>query len=209
MTAVRYTPINYAKFQRVTHDEMNYIQTQYRKAERLRIVDTLPTTASSTAGDVVFLSTDKNFYGFDGTSWGSIGDVELPIADNLTLLKNSANAAKAARFDLSLLSTGSAKVYYLPDGGGILATMSDVPVVTGDTEGAVLYLGTSVIDIQSNSDVLIARDDSDPYIEINKSVAHTGDIIKYNTSINNPKFVVENDGRTIVKKLTVFSGRDG
>jgi len=207
MTDNEYTPISYNRFQRVTHEEMNYIQTQYTKAEKLRTVDTLPTTA--TAGEVVYLNTDNKFYGYDGSNWGSIGDVELPLSDSDTLLVNAANAAKAARFDLSQITTGGVKVYYLPDGGGILALNSDVPVITGSVEGAVLYFGTTATDIQSNSDVLIARETDDTYIEINKSTGHTGDIIKYNESSSNPKFRVETDGKTSVKRLCVFSGADG
>jgi hypothetical protein len=204
---VEYNEIVYTKFRRVTSAEMNYIQTQHRRVSQFRTLNTLPSTAES--GEVVYITTDNKFYGYDGSDWGSIGDVELPLLDNQTLLRNSVDGAKAARFDLSRLSEGTTKVYYLPDGGGILALMEDVPVITGDTEGAVLYFGTSTTDIQSNSEVLIGREDSDPYIEINNSGSHTGDVIKYNESINNPRFKVENSGRTIVKKLTIFNGGDG
>jgi hypothetical protein len=207
MTENKYTPINYVKFQRVTSAEVNYIQTQHTKTTRFRTLLTLPTIAQP--GEVVFLLSDNKFYGYDGSNWGSIGDVELPLSDNDTLLRNAVNITKSARFDLSLLSSGATKIYYLPDGGGILALSSNVPIVTGDTEGAVLYFGTSVTDIQSNSDVLIGRENTDPYIEINKSVGHTGDVIKYNESLNNPRFKVQNDGRTVVKKLTIFNGGDG
>jgi hypothetical protein len=202
-----YEPITFVKFQRMTSAEANYIQTQYRKVSQIRTLSVLPVTAE--AGEVVYLTTDNKFYGYDGSEWGSIGDVELPLLDNETLLRNVSNAAKSARFDLSQLSVGTVKVYYLPDGGGILALSSSVPLITGDTEGAVLYFGTSVTDIQSNSDVLIGRENTDPYIEINKSVGHTGDVIKYNESLNNPRFKVQNDGRTVVKKLTIFNGGDG
>jgi hypothetical protein len=202
-----YTPIQYVKFQRMTSAQANYIQTQYKKVAQIRTLAALPGTAE--AGEVVYLTADNKFYGYDGSEWGSIGDVELPLLDNQTLLRNAADAAKSARFDLTLLSEGTAKVYYLPDGGGILAVMSEVPIVTGDTEGAVLYFGTSVTDIQSNSNVLIGRESGDSYIEINKEVGNTGDVIKYNESINNPRFKVESSGRTIVKKLTIFNGGDG
>jgi len=204
-----FTPIKYVKFQRVTAEEMNYIQTQYKSAEKLKTVSALPSTA--TAGEVVFLTTDGKFYGYDGSEWGSIGDVELPILDDVPLLRNATNISKNARFDLSLISDGTSRVYSLPDGNGVLALLSEVPVITGGIEQSVLSLGTAVGDIKANPDVLIGREayPNDSYIEINKSIAHTGDVIVYNDGINNPRFVVKSDGRTAVKKLTVFNGGDG
>lgn len=208
MADTKYVPINYIKYQRVTHEEMNYIQTQTKKAERIRKVDTLPSVSDSVSGDIVYLTTDNSFYGFDGAGWGSIGDVELPLPSTERLLEDP-NTLSSARFDLSLLTPGSYRVYSLPDGGGVLALSNNVPIVSGDTEHAILYRGVTGTDIQSESDILISQGDADPYIEINKDPGHTGDVIKYSESLNSPKFKVENTGRTIAKRLTLFAGGDG
>lgn len=201
-----YIPVNYVRMQRVTAQEMNYIQTQYRHCERIKLVDVLPALVDSEEGEIVFLTTDDKFYGFNGTEWATIGDAKLPLSDETALLKNSINASKKARFDLSLIGDGTTRIYYLPNVDGTIALMSQVPVVTGDTERAVLYRGANNFDIKSNGDILIGSELSHSYIEINKSASHEGDIITYNEGVGNPTFRVEQSGRVVAKRVCVFSG---
>jgi hypothetical protein len=204
-----FTPINYIRMQRVTAQQMNYIQTQYRNCERIKLVDVLPAILSSLEGEIVYLTSEDKFYGFDGTEWATIGDAKLPLSDETNLLYNSINASKKARFDLSLIADGTTRVYYLPNADGTFALMSQVPVITGDTERAVLYRGADNVSIGSNGDVLIGKTVDQPYIEINKSGTHTGEIIKYNDGLNNYLFNVSKEGKTTTKRLCVFSGADG
>jgi len=204
-----FTPINYIRMQRVTAQQMNYIQTQYRNCERIKLVDVLPAILSSLEGEIVYLTSEDKFYGFDGTEWATIGDAKLPLSDETNLLYNSINASKKARFDLSLIADGTTRVYYLPNADGTFALMSQVPVITGDTERAVLYRGVDNVSIGSNGDILIGKTVDQPYIEINKSGTHTGEIIKYNDGLNNYLFNVSKEGKTTTKRLCVFSGADG
>jgi len=206
-----YTPINYVRMQRVTAQEMNYIQTQYRNCERIKLVDVLPNIGESSEGEIVFLTSDDKFYGFSGLEWATIGDAKLPLSDETPLLKNSINESKKARFDLSLIDDGATRVYYLPNADGTFALVSQVPIVTGDTSRAILYRGETNIDINSNSNILIGSEIDDNYIEINKNNAINSDvdIIRYNESYNNPVFRVEQDGRVVAKRLRLFSGASG
>lgn len=204
-----YVPITYVRLDRVTAQQMNYIQTQYRNCEMIRTVDVLPAVIDSSEGEILFLTTDKKFYGFNGTEWETIGDVKLPISDENNLLYNHDVGWKTARFDLSRLTQPTPRVYYLPDVDGTFALLSNVPVITGDTDRSLLFRGADNYTIESNGDILIGRTATQPYIEINKDTLHTADIIKYNESINNAKFVVRTDGHTLVKRLTLFSGADG
>ncbi len=204
-----YIPVTYTRLQRVTAQEMNYIQTQYRNCERIKLVDALPIIGESVEGEIVFLTTEDKFYGFNGVEWATIGDAKLPLSDETELLYNSVNASKKARFDLSLIGDGTTRIYYLPDNDGTVALISQVPVLTGTEERAVLYRGIDNFSIESNEDVLIGKTDEQPYIEINKSDTHTGEIIKYNDGANNYLFRVTKEGKTTTKRLCLFSGADG
>lgn len=206
-----YIPITYVRMQRVTAQQMNYIQTQYRNCEKLKVVDSLPLVVDSEEGEILYLSTDDKIYQFNGTSWETVGDVKLPISDEDVLLKNEDNPSKKARFDLSLISDGTTRIYYLPDEEGTFALVSQTPVIVGDTERAILYRGETNTDIRSNSNILIGSEIDENYIEINKNNAINSDvdIIRYNESYNNPVFRVEQDGKVVAKRLCLFSGASG
>lgn len=204
-----YTPINFVRMQRVTAQEMNYIQTQYKNCEKLKVVDSLPLATDSEEGEILYLSTDNKIYQFNGTSWETVGDVKLPISDEFILLKNEDNPSKKARFDLSLINDGTTRVYYLPDAGGTFALFSQVPIVVGDTERAVLYRGETNTDIKTNSAVLIGSEVSQPLIELNNNGLLESDIIVYKNDNGVPVFTVEQSGRVVAKRLCVFSGASG
>lgn len=190
-----YEILDFVRFQRVTWQDMMHIQTQYRNCESVRKEDALPSTGSSVAGDIVFLNSDGKFYGFDGTEWSTIGDVKLPISDAEPLLENSVNPTKQARFSLSSIYPGNLRVYTLPDKSGIVALMSDVPTIGGTVEGAAVYR----ID-----DKAVGANDN---LLIGKSLSE--DVFKYTDGSGVNSFRVENDGRTIARRLVLFSGGDG
>jgi hypothetical protein len=192
-----YEKIDFVRFQRVTWQDMMHIQTQYRNCESVRKEDALPAVAESVAGDIVFLNSDGKFYGFDGIEWKTIGDseVQLPISDNVPLLQNSVNNDKQARFDLSAIYPGNIRVFTLPDKSGIIATIGDVPTIGGTVEGAALY---------RISDKAVGGFDS---LLIGKSLSE--DVFKYTDSKGINSFRVENDGKTVVRRLVLFSGGDG
>jgi hypothetical protein len=204
-----FVPIEYTRLDRVTAQQMNYIQTQYQNCEAVRVVNELPEIEDSIEGEVLFVKADNKFYGFDGLEWSTLGDNKLPISDELPLLKNEIIPWKQARFDLSLISEPVTRVYYLPDYDGTFALLSNVPIITGEIPGGLLSRGEDAYHIISSTEILIGEKGSDPYIEITKIDTHTGDIIKYNESLNNARFTVKNDGKTVVKSLCVFSGSNG
>lgn len=204
-----YTKIPFVRLDRVTAQQMNYIQTQYQNCEMIKTVAVLPDVEDSSEGEILYLTTDHKFYGFNGTAWETIGDVKLPISDENNLLYNHDVGWKTARFDLSQITQPTPRVYYLPDADGTFALLSNVPIMTGDTDRSMLFRGADNYTIESNNDILVSRTVTQPYIEINKDALHTADIIKYNESINNAKFVVRTDGHTLAKRLTLFSGADG
>jgi len=201
-----YIPVNYVRMQRVTAQEMNYIQTQYRNCEKLKVVSSLPSIEGVEEGEILYLSTENKIYQFNGTEWETVGDVKLPISDLDPLLKNEENPSVLARFDLSLISDATTRVYYLPNADGTFALLSQTPVIEGSTERAILYRGANNFDIKSNGDILIGSELSHSYIEINKSASHEGDIITYNEGVGNPTFRVEQSGRVVAKRVCVFSG---
>jgi hypothetical protein len=207
-----YTPINYVRMQRVTAQEMNYIQTQYRNCEKLRVVDSFPATAEE--GELLYLNTDRQIYSFDGVAWivvgtgGSGGGFNLPILDGYPLLKNKDNPSKIARFDLSLISNATTRIYYLPNEDGTFALFSQVPKINGDTERSILYRGTTNTEINTNRNILIGKELTQPYLEINKETDHVEDIIKYKDG-NEQLFRVTPEGKTVTKRLCLFSGASG
>lgn len=71
-----YVPIPFVKYQRVTHQNMGYIQTQYLNCERIRALDEMPSSSDSHEGDVVYNTDDNRFYGYNGTSWVRLDGIE-------------------------------------------------------------------------------------------------------------------------------------
>ncbi len=192
-----YEKIDFVRFQRVTWQDMMHIQTQYSNCESVRKEDALPSVGSSIAGDIVFLNSDSKFYGFDGTSWSVIGggDVKLPISDAEPLLQNAVNPAKQARFNLTSIYPGNVRVFSLPDKSGIVALMEDVPTIGGTVEGAAVY--------RINDKAVGANDN----LLVGKSLSE--DVFKYTDGSGVNSFRVENDGRTVARRLVLFSGGDG
>lgn len=200
-----YEEIPFVRYERVTFQDMMYIQTQFLNCERFRKEDTLPSVGNSIAGDVVFLNSDKMFYGFDGTKWTLIGGIEFPINDSKFIINNSTDNSKQARFDLDSLSSNILRVYELPNKDGIVALLTDIPEITGTVQGAALrYIDN--LHASAQNDVVLAMLDSEPYIKIHQSSVHSGDVISYIDSLNINRFKVENDGAITAKKITLYNG---
>ncbi len=64
---------------------------------------------------------------------GGGSGIQLPIADNLILLKDDVDNSKTARFELSNLTTGVSRVYTLPDGNTTMATTDLPQIITNKT----------------------------------------------------------------------------
>ncbi len=203
-----YIPVNYVRMQRVTAQEMNYIQTQYRNCEKLKVVSSLPSIEGVEEGEILYLSTENKIYQYNGTTWETVGDVKLPISDEDPLLKNEDNPSILARFDLSQISNATTRVYFLPDADGTFALLSQTPTIEGSTERAILYRGNDNYTIKSNENILIGSEITQAYIEITKEVGNEEDIIRYKDE-NVQLFRVKPEGKTVTKRLCVFSGASG
>lgn len=71
-------------------------------------------------------------------SWANLKSALFPFSDAVTLIKNSVDATKLLRFDLSSFTSGATRVASLPNKNGTIAFLEDFNSVNGYFNGGTL-----------------------------------------------------------------------